>query len=149
MKNKLSINSVLKDIQDEILLAIKKVMIEHGVKRKADLYKTLELKAKYNSLTLYAYDYYEWLSTGRKKFQKKVPLDALIYWIRHYRIPSGRGKNSVTRLAFKIQNAIYKNGIQGKGYIDAVGEVTEEIMQERLQELFGNIIISDIDEVIK
>lgn len=146
MKKKLTINAVLKDIQDEILTAIRKIMIEHGVKRKADLYKNLEMKAKYNSLTLYAFDYYEWLSIGRKPFLKKVPLDALIYWIRHYRIPSGRGKNSVTRLAFKIQNAIYKNGIKGKGFIEPVSEITETIMQERLSELFGDIVISEFEE---
>lgn len=145
MKNKISINAVLKDIQGDILTAIRKILIEKGVKRKADLYKSLELKPKYNTLTLFAYDYYEWVSTGRKKFQKKVPIDALVKWIRKYRIPSGRGKNAVITLAFKIQQAIYQNGIQGKNYIDPVGEVTEKIMQERLEELFGDIVISDFE----
>jgi len=149
LKEKLTIHKVLKLIQNDILIAVRKVLVEHGLKRKSDLYKSIELKAKYNSMELFALDYFAYVGAiqTRKKLERKVPIDALIHWIRHYRIPVGRSKGrTVVQLAYQIQSAIYRNGIKGKAYNVPVAEVTEQIMKDRLEDIFGDIIIQDFDE---
>jgi hypothetical protein len=149
IKPKLTIHRVLDSIKDEILTSVRRVMVEHDVRRKSDLYKSIEIKPKYNNIELYAADYYAYVGAvqTRKKFEKKVPISALINWIRKYGyIKSGRGKNSVLKLAFRLQNSIYKAGIRGKNFSVEVGEVTEKIMKERLEEVFSDIVIQDFAE---
>lgn len=89
-----------------------------------------------SSLELYALDYLEYLDRGRPKFTKRVPIDALLKWIKKRRLQlrdrkTGRfarkmvksrdrktGRfQSINQLAFIIQNAIYRNGIRGRHFL--------------------------------
>jgi hypothetical protein len=78
-----------------------------------------------SSLELYALDYLEYLDRGRPRFVKKVPLDALIAWLRKRTIGQNRQRNGrygkrtvkLNQLAFIIQNSIYRNGIRGRNFL--------------------------------
>lgn len=58
-------------------------------------------------------DYAIYVEAGRKAFSKKVPIAALIRWMKRKNIALGN-KNSV---AYAIQQSIYKNGIKPRPFI--------------------------------
>jgi hypothetical protein len=65
------------------------------------------------SISLMALDYLQWVDTGRAPGGKKVPLAALLQFIKNRGLGQARGKGGKFG-AFAIQNAIYKNGIRGR-----------------------------------
>lgn len=132
------VKTILNAIKDDVLDAAKAVMINKGVPKRSDLIKSMDFEVRDNNLVLVANDYYLWLSTGRKRGARKVPIAALLSWIKDYRI-KGRSRTSgrfITnnQLAFAIQTSIYKNGIKGRKYADKVDEITTEILAEQLAE---------------
>lgn len=54
--------------------------------------------------------YGDYVNRGRKRGEKKVPIDALEEWIRQRRFEA-EGDEQIRRLAFAIQTQIYKEGI--------------------------------------
>ena len=99
-----------------------------------------------SSLELYALDYLQYLESGRKKFAKRVPLSAILKFIKDRNLvlrdkTTGRftrsrvklkGRNgapgmSVNRLAFMIQNAIYKNGIKARPVLAAAFALGQDL----------------------
>lgn len=95
------------------------------------------------SLELYALDYLEFLDRGRAKFTKKVPLDAILKWMRKRKIfnrgQGGRFK-SANQLAFIIQNSIYRNGIRGRNFLAAAFDEGQRLMDIYL----NNDLLSDL-----
>ena len=106
-----------------------------------------------SKLTLYALDYLQWVDSGRKPFTKRVPLAAILDFIKNRRLvlrdkTTGRfsrsrvklkGRDgapgvSVNRLAFMIQNAIYKNGIRARPVIAPAFEVGQNLVDIYLDE---------------
>lgn len=101
-----------------------------------------------STLTLYAYDYLQYLDSGRKKFAKRVPLSAIIKFIKDRNLVlrdkttgrftrsrvklksrNGGAAVSVNRLAFMIQNAIYKNGIKARPVIVPAIEFGQHLVE--------------------
>jgi hypothetical protein len=83
-------------------------------------------------LELFALDYAQWLNTGRKPGARKVPISALLTFIKNRNL-RGRDKKSgkfleSNRLAFMIQNAIYKNGIRGRHFIEPAFAMGQELV---------------------
>lgn len=100
-----------------------------------------------SALTLYAKEYAVWLDSGRKPFTKKVPITAIIKFIKDRGLrlrdrTTGRfaGKRitlksrnggadiQTNQLAFMIQNAIYKNGIRGRHFIQPAFDVGQNLV---------------------
>lgn len=140
------VDKILLAIKDDVVAAAKVVMIQHGVPQQSDLIKSVDMELVNSNLVLVANNYYVWLSAGRKAGIKKVPIQALISWIKKYRIV-GRSKKgrfiSQVSLAFAIQNSIYKKGIRGRNYADKVEEITLDILSEQLTEIMS-IAIADV-----
>jgi hypothetical protein len=101
-----------------------------------------------SALTLYAKDYAQWLDSGRKPFTKKVPIRAIIQFIKNRGLKlrdrqTGRfagkritlkGRNGgadiqTNQLAFMIQNAIYKNGIRGRHFIQPAFDLGQNLVE--------------------
>lgn len=85
-----------------------------------------------SALDLFALDYAQWLNTGRKPLARKVPISALLTFIKQRNL-RGRDKKSgrfleSNRLAFMIQNAIYKNGIRGRHFIEPAFALGQELV---------------------
>lgn len=111
------------------------------------LQDSIESEVNGDKVTAYMIYYGQWVVSGRRKFTKKVPVSALIDWINKKGItatlPSGKTM-SVNRLAFAIQNAIYKNGIKGRDFIkpavsDDFIRIAEEMILEALEEEFEKV----------
>ena len=95
----------------------------------------------------------QYLENGRKPFTKKVPIQALIAWLKRYRI-LGRAKSgkyqkasqgSITSTAWAIQQSIYKNGIKARPFIKASLDFAEDVVAQVIDEVMIPEIVSVID----
>jgi len=90
-------------------------------------------------LTLIAQDYLQWLDTGRKPGGKKVPIAALIQFVKNRQLNRGKngrftGAASINAIAYAIQNSIYKFGIQGRHFINPAYALGAEVLDKLLDE---------------
>jgi len=100
-----------------------------------------------DTITINMNEYGQWVISGRKPGTKKVPIAALLQWIKDKRIQSDLPD---IRLAFAIQNSIYLTGIRGRDFLTGTIEgsletaselIVEELYTEfetQLQKEFGN-----------
>tara|TARA_R110000824_G_scaffold195071_4_gene377736 strand:+ start:260 stop:736 length:477 start_codon:yes stop_codon:yes gene_type:complete len=101
-------------------------------------------------------DYGEWVNKGRRKGAKKVPIPALVEWIKQKGIATNNKK--VLGIAFAIQKTIQKEGIptnnsraKGKrtGFIDdTIIRITAEISR-RLQSILFRTIELQLDNLLR
>ena len=102
-------------------------------------------------------DYGEWVNKGRRKGAKKVPIPALVEWIKQKGIATNNKK--VLGIAFAIQKTIQKEGIPtndsrakfGKrvGFIDdTIIRITAEISR-RLQSILFRTIELQLDNLLR
>lgn len=88
-----------------------------------------------SSMSIAALDYLQWLDTGRRPGAKKIPIAALLLFIKQRGIGQVRGKggrfgartDSANSLAFAIQTAIFKNGIKGRHVIAPAFALGQEL----------------------
>ncbi|RSK33952.1 hypothetical protein [Hymenobacter metallilatus] len=162
-----------RDIQ-QVLEAVGEVIVQHIYfvlesgrypldRRTSPLLKSLQARAVQArsaggqftasaSLELYALDYLEYLDRGRPKFTKKVPLDALLKWMRKRKIfnrRKGGQFKSANQLAFLIQNAIYRNGIRGRHFLTPAFSEGQQLLDIYLNEDLLNSITLELDQVFK
>jgi hypothetical protein len=132
---------IFKQFEKDLVVLVQQTMIEQGVPKKSDLVKSVEFVSEDNGLRMYAFDYYEWLSTGRKPRARKIPIEALISWIKKYRIASGRSVNSV---AWAIQQSIYRNGIKGRAFATPVENLVADFSSEEFAEILSEVIADEM-----
>ncbi len=131
-----------------------------------------------SSFQLYAADYLRYVVSGRKPGVKKVPIAALIAWIKANNIGAGnlprasirtrvdgklvrkraaRGRfidrNAITdlsinRLAFAIQNAIYKRGIRPRPYVQISIDAASQELNVWLDERALDALTFDVDQAL-
>ena len=102
-------------------------------------------------LILFAEDYAEYLDRGRKAFARKVPISALIRFIKKRNLQAkirGRGGRflSVNSIAFMIQNSIYRHGINGRNFIQPALEAGEEALKIHIDRDLLDILLEPIFE---
>lgn len=101
------------------------------------------------TLELYAADYAEFVDRGRKALTKKVPIAALISFVKKrnlqqkFRTSKGRFK-SINQIAFMIQTSIYKKGITGRNFIFAGLEAGDKELNLYLDRDLLDILTQDI-----
>jgi len=133
------------DVTNELLLelevATQKVLALYKLGGSA-LQKDMEYIYRNDSFVLLAYDYFTYVSTGRKPRARKIPVMDIIKWMKKKGIsPKGGDYNSA---AFAITESIYKTGIKAKNYINPVTEVTSELASEALTEQLATDIATQI-----
>lgn len=98
------------------------------------------------SLEIWSEDYGEYVDRGRKPGGKRVPIAALMEWIRNKAIASGDAE--VKSIAFAIQEKIYREGIPTSGgrkiaqrrlnhiqfVIDKTQGEVDRLMNDRIQD---------------
>lgn len=153
-------NSTLK----KQLLSGEAVKVKQGRKRTG----RFEGYTASSSLTLYALDYLQWVDSGRKKFAKRVPLSAILKFIKDRNLilrdkQTGRfsrsrvklkGRDgapgvSVNRLAFMIQNAIYRHGIKARPVILPAFALGQELTDIYLNEQLLDGIAYELEHQLK
>lgn len=122
------------NVTDELIKEITagvKIIMEAYKLGGSDLINSVEWQYKQNIFVLIANDYFQWINLGRRPKARKVPVEALIKWIKKKGIIPRPGQ-SVNSLAFAMQNSIYKVGIKARKFIDPIIGQTLDILSEEL-----------------
>ena len=122
--------NVTQELLKEITAGVKIVMATYKLGG-SDVSASVEWQYRENIFVLIANDYFRYIDSGRKPKARKVPVEALIKWIKKKGI-TPRGGQSVNSLAFAIQQSIYKVGIKARKFIDPVIGLTIETLSEEL-----------------
>lgn len=106
-----------------------------------------------SSLILYAEEYAVYLDRGRPaRFGKKVPHDALLDFIKNRNL-RGRDKKTgkfmeANRFAWILQNAIYKNGIRGRHFIQPAFDLGAELVDIYLNNQLLDAMCFELDRTL-
>lgn len=147
-KFKRQIIQMLIDLIPELTRITIEHMIQSGVPRNSRLIDSVEYKLSGTRLNLIANDYWFFVSKGRRAGVRKVPVDALIDWIKRYGIVP-RGGMTINQLAFAIQNSIYKQGINPKNYIEKIIDSASDLSNDILTLNIADMIADDIVDTLK
>ncbi len=134
--------SVEKELLKELQVATQQVLATNALGN-SELSKSIEYVYKNNQFILLANDYFTYVSTGRRPRARKVPVEDLIQWMKKKGITPRLG-SSYSQTAFAISEAIYKNGIKAKNYINPVIDVATEIITEDLATNLSEQIATEI-----
>lgn len=136
------------DIVDEILielLAGTKVIMDTYKLGDSNMIKDSDWEFEDNAFIFYALDYFKWVALGRKPRARKVPVEAILKWMKRKGIIP-KGKQTYNSLAFAIQNGIYKSGIKARNFVDPIVEYSLDTLSEFIAEEFSILIA---DEIVK
>lgn len=134
--------NVTEELIKEIIAASKKILVNKGLKD-SDVINSLEWEYRENVFVLLAYDYLQFIDTGRRPRARKVPVLELVKWLKKMNIKP-RYKQTYNSIAFAIQNSIYKTGIKGRQVIDPIMNVTLDILSEYIAEDLSESIADEI-----
>lgn len=136
------------EMLNQLLLELNELTIQimtgDKVKPQSNLAKSIQWAVGDKGLGMQAAYYYPYVSEGRRRGTKKVPISALIDYIKRYGL-TPRGGQTINQLAFAIQTAIYKRGLNPRGYADDVMEATGDLTQE---EITYNLAEGIADELV-
>lgn len=116
---------------NELLAATRQIMLMRDVDSRSDLVRSTEWTYEKKQFILIANDYFKWVNRGRMPFVRKVPVDALIPWMRKNNIRPSGGQ-TYTSLAYAIQQSIYMNGIKAKQYSFPIVEESMELIADKI-----------------
>jgi hypothetical protein len=133
-----------KDFIKDLQIIVQKVMIERGLESNSTLVQSVEFTTdnSRDSLYMYVLDYYKYVSGGRKPRVKKVPIYALIQWIKTRGI--NPGKYSISQLAFILQRSIYIHGIKGKNFIQQIENTVLDVVEVELADTLEEAIADSL-----
>lgn len=139
-----------KDFKKKLEAVVARVLIENGVKQNSDIIKSIEFTEENSRDSMYMYvnDYYQHISKGRKPRAKKIPIHALITWIKKNNI-TPRGRTSVNQLAFLIQRSIYLNGLKGKNFINIVEKSVTDIVEIEVADYLADFVTDSLHTAFK
>jgi len=146
----------IKDLLAELQQISIQAMASTGVKSTSDLSKSVKYIITKDGVKMEVLEYYPFVSEGhlvkRRARIAKVPIDALIQWIKKKGlVPSG--KKTINQLAFAIQTSIYKKGISGKvktkgrKFADLVETNVADYTAEELANSLANEIADELVEM--
>lgn len=138
--------TVTKAMLQELQVATQKILKLYKLGG-SDLEKSVEFIYKNDAFVLLAYDYFTYVSTGRRPRARKVPIEDLLKFIKEKSIVPRKGQ-TINQLAFAIQQSIYKVGIKAKNYLNPVVEVTTDIVAEDLAIDLAEQIATELSEEI-
>jgi hypothetical protein len=143
----------IKQIVVELLPELNRIttdyMVRSGLQQNSDLVQSSKFMETENGMALEANYYFQFVDEGRRPFVKKVPIRALLEFIKDRGLIP-RGGQSINSLAFAIQTSIYRQGIQPKNFfdkvIDATSDVTEEVLADELSQDIADQIMAKMLE---
>lgn len=91
--------------------------------------------------------YGEYLDRGRPIGIKKVPINALLAWIKAKRIAPRPGQTELG-LAFAIQTGIFKRGIEGRKYRAPAFDGAVLLMDATLEKTLLTVLTKDLTEAL-
>lgn len=130
------------EFKKELETIIQQVLISRGVKNNSELVKSIEWDYGRNQMLMLVNDYYQSVSTGRKPKARKIPISALLSFIKRNGISST--KYSTNQLAWAMQSSIYKAGIKGRNFIDVVEKSVGEFVEIRLADFLEEFVADSL-----
>ena len=137
------IKTMLVDLIPQLNEITIRFMTQGGVKTKSNLTKSVGFETTDTGIALVANSYWYYASEGRRPMTRKVPIRALIDYCKRYGITPRPGQ-SINQLAFAIQTAIYKQGINPKNYADKVIDATGEVTQETTADVIADSVADEV-----
>jgi hypothetical protein len=132
-----------KSFKKELEAVVQQVMVKNGVKKSSDLADSVEFTDNSrDSLFMYVNDYYQHVSKGRKPKEKKIPIDALIRFIKKNGIVNPN--KTTNQLAYAMQTSIYKSGISGKGFLDPVQKAVTDLVELRVADFLEEFVADSL-----
>lgn len=148
-KNENIFSELPKDFKSSLESIVQKVLIDRGVKNNSKLVDSIEFNDNSrDSMYMMVNDYYEYVSSGRKPRTKKVPLYALVQWIKNNNIRLNKNQ-TINQLAFLIQRSIYLNGIKSKNFKEQVRQTVTDTVTEQLSDILEKQLADNLFSAFK
>lgn len=143
------IKDQLKSMLKDLIPQLNKLTISYmnGVSSSSNLTKSVGYEVTDTGIALVANSYWYYVSEGRRPRTTKVPITALIDYIKRYGI-SPRAGQSINQLAFAIQTSIYKQGINPKNYANKVIDATSDLTEETVADDLVLMIADDVTDIM-
>ena len=144
----------LANIGQFVIEELAKEIIKQDHSNTGKLIESLDYKVANNVVEVFMNDYGRYVNTGRKRGAKKVPISALVEWIKQRGIASNNKK--AIGIAFAIQKTIEKQGSptvnsrkKGKRveFVDDTIERIEGIIEQRVADLYEKEIEIQLDNL--
>lgn len=147
----------LADLVKQFMITTAQIDRNHKLLAKGGFTESVKVEAGYDGFNIKVGEQAQYMDSGRKPGGKKVPLDALIAWIKRYRVgqrdkKTGKFKKrvvSINSTAFAIQTAIYKRGIKPRRFIKATLEYAEDLMKSYIEETLIPDILTSVEFILK
>ena len=144
----IELSKIQKSLLQTLKAATQTVLLHRQLDTRSNLTRSIEWQYQKNSFVLLAFDYFEYVDTGRKPKARKVPVEELIPWLRENNIRP-RGGQTYSSLAFAIQQAIYKTGIKGKNYTDDITETSLDLIADDISDEYSQQIVDEAVRIIE
>ena len=134
---------ITKSLLQELAMATQKILTIYRLQN-SDLYKSIEWDYKDDQFVLLANDYFQNVALGRPAHARLVPAEDLIKWMKKKGIAPRHGTyNSV---AYLIQQAIYRNGIKARPFVNPIEDISTDLISEDLATTLSEEIATTIAE---
>jgi hypothetical protein len=118
---------ISKALLKELELATEKILAQYKL-YDSELSRSIEYQYRNDSFVMLANDYFQYVASGRPPRARKVPVEDLIKWMKRKGIAPSKGDYNAT--AFAIQQAIYKNGLKPRPFVNPIIETDLDIISE-------------------
>lgn len=132
----LELKYTLENLADYMRQAFVQELIDRGHQASGKLIRSVEVKVdnfvKGLAITGYAEFYGKFVESGRRPGVKRVPLDALIEWLKQKNF--SEDANRIRGIAFAIQATIFRDGIKQSPWIEETVNKNEREITNILEE---------------
>lgn len=120
-------------LEDDTISINKKVNLNTLID--SNLYKDIKVERSEFTFILYYNFYGDYIESGRKPFARKVPINAIIEWMRRKNI-----SNDI-RVAYAIRESIFKQGIKPRPILSTFDKEIDELVLEYMDKIFDALTI--------
>lgn len=140
-------NKIAKQLSREIMYVWRQLMSsDYSVNVKSNTtleFTNLDVQAKIEendfTFNLFYNDYLEYIESGRKPKARKVPIMAIISWMKRNFISDD------VRVAYAIRESIYQLGIPARPLLQPFGNMLDKRFEEKLYDYIFNTITEKLD----
>jgi len=144
-----SLYDTMIELAEQLYADTRALLVSKGIKETSAVLKSVEIQADQNAIDFLANDYLEYLSSGRKKGGRRVPIKYLLEFIRKNGIV-GRNKKgkivSANSLAFAMQYNIWRNGIKAKNFMDALAAMFAATGEQKISTDVEESLLTMLDD---
>ena len=137
---------LIKGVIDVLTTATLAVLKQHKLGG-SKMERSVKWSFERDAFQLWALDYFDYVDKGRRKGARRIPVEALVKWMKQYGIQPFRGQ-TYNQAAFHISNAIFKVGLKGRNYKNKILDDSAEIIAEMLADEFEFAIADELAETM-